>query len=96
MQPILLFQLFYMARFMLLFRNARLSRRAAKEGKVTSMPNAEDRAASLMLIGLPLMLVLACTIAQVLPLKVSLVLTAWTLFSLPLGIAVGHCALRED
>ncbi len=60
------------------------------------MPTEKGRSAGLMLMGLPLLVVIASTILQVLPLKVAIILTVWTLLSLPLGIAVGHCALSED
>jgi hypothetical protein len=60
------------------------------------MPTGEGCSASLILMGLPLLVILAGTLLQVLPPIVAMWLLAWTLFSLPLGIAVGHCALSED
>jgi hypothetical protein len=47
------------------------------------------------LFGPPLMAMAGACLLQSLPYGVLDFLTAWTLFSVPLGMMVGHCALSE-
>jgi hypothetical protein len=60
------------------------------------MPGEEHRSTGLILLGLSLFVMIAGLLVRALPLKVAILLTAWALVSLPLGIAVGHCVLSED
>jgi len=67
-----------------------------QKGRIALMSTEEGRSAGLLVMGLPLLAVAAATLMHALPLKITALLLAWTLFSLPLGIAIGHCALGED
>lgn len=60
------------------------------------MPTEEVRSTGLMVIGLSLAVIIASMLMHLLPLKVAVLLIAWSLLSVPVGIAIGHCALSED
>ena len=60
------------------------------------MPGKESRSTGLIAIGLPALIVAVGVLMHQLPLKVAFLLMAWSVFSLPVGIAIGHCALSED
>ncbi len=54
------------------------------------------RGAGLLCAGLLLMIVFAACVIRLLQAEVAIVLTLWVAMSVPLGIIVGHCALREE
>jgi hypothetical protein len=60
------------------------------------MTTGNGRSTGLLVTGLPLLAIAAATLMHTLPLRVVGLLLAWSLFSLPLGIVIGHCALSED
>jgi hypothetical protein len=60
------------------------------------MHNHEGRSLILTRLGLPLLVMLGGITLQALPPRIAFLTIAWILLSLPLGIAVGHCALGEE
>ena len=60
------------------------------------MPTFWDSRASALGAGSLLMVILAGLMFRVLPVGLANFLTIWTILSLPLGIAIGHCARDED
>ncbi len=60
------------------------------------MPTFWDGRASALGAGSLLMVILAGLMFRVLPVQLADFLTVWTILSLPLGIAIGHCVRDED
>ncbi len=54
------------------------------------------RGAGLLCAGLLLMIAFAVCMMKFLQAEVAIILTLWVVLSVPLGIIVGHCALREE
>lgn len=59
------------------------------------MPPVEDRVTGLVWLGVPLIIMLVGDL-MILPPGLAVFCGLWIILSLPLGIAVGHCALSED
>jgi hypothetical protein len=60
------------------------------------MHPGDGRPAGVLLFGLPLLIVATGIALQCLPAGVAVVLSLWTMASIPAGIMVGHCALGEE
>lgn len=60
------------------------------------MPLVEERPAGPLVIGGVCLVALAAAIVLLMPTLLGAVLALWLLLSLPIGIAVGHCALDRD
>jgi|GEM_PF-2530509 len=59
------------------------------------MPRIEERPVSLLWAAALLVIVLLARAIQLVPAEIAGLLLFWILASLPLGIAIGHCALSE-
>lgn len=60
------------------------------------MPVVVERPARPLLIGALCLVALAAVILLLMPTLLGAVLALWLLLSIPIGIAVGHCALNGD
>ena len=60
------------------------------------MPLVEEMPAGPLVIGGICLVTLAAAIVLLMPTLLGAVLALWLLLSLPIGIAVGHCALDRD
>jgi hypothetical protein len=58
------------------------------------MSQGDDRVTGVFWLGLPLVAMIVGEL-MILPPRLALVGAVWVLISLPVGIAVGHCALGE-
>ncbi len=60
------------------------------------MPVVVERPAGPLLIGALFLVALAVVILFLMPTLLGAILVLWLLLSIPIGIAVGHCALNRD
>ncbi len=60
------------------------------------MPVVVERPAGPLLIGALFLVALAVVILLLMPTLLGAMLVLWLLLSIPIGIAVGHCALNRD
>ncbi len=60
------------------------------------MPVVVERPARPLLIGALCLVALAAVILLLMPTLLGAMLALWLLLSIPIGIAVGHCALNGD
>jgi hypothetical protein len=65
-------------------------------GVFDPMPLVEERPAGPLVIGGVCLVLLAAAIVLLMPTLVGAMLALWLLLSIPIGIAVGHCALNRD
>lgn len=56
----------------------------------------EIRRTSLLSAGSLVMTILAGCVMRMMPYEVATIIAVWTLLSVPLGIAVGHCFPAEE
>lgn len=65
-------------------------------GAYGTMPATGDSLAGPLMIGASLLVITIAIALNFLPTGVAMLIAAWMVLSVPVGIAVGHCALGEE